>query len=83
MKQIFKYFGLFLALYGVLFLIFTTTPLLKAGTDAYRSLSESTMKRLFTKANMYSEPVAMKDGRISVFRIKMTNDAELQQAIKK
>lgn len=82
MKQILKSFGIFLVIFSGLIWVFTRSAALDAGMNAYRSVAESTMKTLFSKTNMYSEPVKMKDGRKGVFRLVMTNDAELQKQIK-
>ena len=82
MKHILKSFGLFLLIFSGLVWIFTRPPILEKGMNCYRAVAETTMKSIFSKTNMYSEPVKMKDGRKGVFRLVMTNDAELQKQIK-
>ena len=82
MKAILKNFGIFLLVFGASMWLLTRTGPLQAGRDLYRSIAESSMKTIFSKTSMYSEVAKMKDGRKGVFRLVMTNDAELQKQLK-
>lgn len=82
MKKIFKHFGIFLAAFGLLFWLSSRPVMIEKSSETYRSMVTSTMQSAFGKANMYSEQVQAADGKQGIFRLKMTNDAELQKQIK-
>lgn len=81
MKKIIITFCLFLAVFGGLYMLTGQSAVVKKGAEMYRQAVTPLMQTAFGKTSMYSEPVKMKNGKEGVFRLVMTNDAELQKAI--
>ena len=81
MLKILKHFGIFLVVFAGLFWLNTRPVLLQKGAETYRAVMTPVMQTAFGKTNMYSEPVKMQNKKEGVFRLVMTNDAELQKQI--
>lgn len=82
MKTILKHFSLFIGVFVLLFLMSYSDSFGTRSMEAYQSIATPLIKMAFPKANMYSEAIANTNENQSMFRIKMTNDAELQKQIK-
>ena len=79
-NTLFKYFGVFLLVYSVLFGIFSTTPVATFTNNTYRSITTPILQSIFSKAYLKLEQDSPPESNIYTIRAVFTSKKIIEQA---